>query len=374
MILFVCITIWLFVLLLLGLRPDSVFAAESWPKLPEDKSVRRYWLIISVLAFVTFLFLWFLTAFRSISIGNDTLNYVKMFELLFPNGVTKLYGIEIGYQLLNILILKFTRSGHVFLIVMATIMYAGVGLYIYKFSKNPVVSLCLFFSCFFSVFLCILRQGMAMIIVLFGYQLLKRGKKILAALLFLLAASFHLTALVSFVLFLDFKVWKKQWFVFGLTILCAIISRFGLFSIAVEIIAPKYSHYFNTKYASTGWLAITFYLLSYAVFYFLISKSANEDCRSDRTVVTNFTFLLILTAFGYAINLFDRVGEYFLLIAITEIPNMLYRGNVKHFRLWLFCICSVMLIMFILVQIYRPGWNHLYPYEFWPDSIFAALN
>ena len=40
-------------------------------------------------------------------------------------------------------------------------------------------------------------------------------------------------------------------------------------------------------------------------------------------------------------------------------------GKIKHFRLWLFGICIVYLAFFIATLIYRPGWNHLYPYEFW---------
>ena len=74
---------------------------------------------------------------------------------------------------------------------------------------------------------------------------------------------------------------------------------------------------------------------------------------------------MILTAFGYAMNLFERAGEYFLLIAVVELPNMLYRGKVKSFRLWLFGICAVFLIVSVLILIYRPGWTHMYPYEFW---------
>ncbi len=373
MTLYIVISAWLLALLLLGLRPDSILIAESWPKLPEDKRVRRNHYIVSILVFATFLFLWFLTAFRSSVIGRDTQNYLGMFYA-FANGGAKRLSFEIGFETFNIVLSKFTRNPHVFLIICATLLYSGVGIYLFFFSKNPAISLCLFFCCFFSCFTSMIRQGMAMVIVLFAYQLIKNGKKIPAALLILLASTLHVSALVCFLLFFDFKILGKWWFVFGLTAFCAVISRFGIFKLAVGLIAPKYVHYFNTKYASTGWLAITYYLLTYAVMYYFVSKSIIEDYKPDRTVTVNYALLVILIAFGYAINIFDRVCDYFLLIGITELPNMLYRGKVKHFRLWLFCICAVLLIMFNVILYYRPTWSHIYPYEFWPDSIFAALN
>ena len=206
---------------------------------------------------------------------------------------------------------------------------------------------------------------MAMVIALYGYQLLKNKKRILAGLVFLLAASFHTTAFLCFLLFLNFDILKKWWFVLGITAACVIASLSGVMRTIVDIVFPKYTHYFESEYAGSGWRAITVYLLTYIVFYLLVAKSLDADNKTDNVIATNFTLLLLLTAFGYAVNLFERAGEYFLLIGITELPNVLYRGKVKHFRFWLLMIGTFYLILFVLILIYRPGWNHLYPYEFW---------
>ena len=364
MILYICLTIWFFVLLLMGLRPDSIEAADYWPAMPEDKEKKMNQYIITFLLFLSFALMWFLTAFRSSAIGNDTKNYLLYFNHFLP-GPDRSSGMEIGYQYLNYFLGKITRDQHGFLIIMATIMYGGAGIYLFRYSRNPAVTLCLFFSIFFSIYTNIFRQGIAMIIALYGYQLLKDGKKIGAAVLFLLAMTFHTTALLCFFLFLDLDIFKKRTFVYALTALCALISLTGVMKIVVNAVVPRYTHYFEGKYASTGWLAISFYLLSYIIFYYLVSKSLDDDRKADKTIATNFSLLMIVTAFGYAVNLFERAGEYFLLIAIVELPNVLYRGKVKNFRLWLFGICTVYLVFFILTLLYRPGWNHLYPYEFW---------
>lgn len=364
MLLYYGITFWVFILLLLGLRPDSKITADCWPENPVNSVALSNKRIVDGLSLFTLAFFWFLTAFRSSEIGNDTKTYLYYFDI-YSKGLDLTRTFEVGYQYLNYLIGKITKDHHLFLIVISTILYGGVGWQIKKYSKNIALSVCLFYCFFFSVFTSMLRQGIAMVIVLFGYKLLKIGKKIPAILFLFLATTFHTTAILSFLLLLNVEVLKKKWFVFGAATICGLFSVAGIFNKIVMKILPKYAHYFNSRYASTGWLAVSYSLIIYAIWYLLISKSVDENDKRDRIVATNFTFLLIFAAFGFSVNLFTRAGEYFLLIAIVEIPNMLYRGKIKNFRLWLFGLCTFLMIMFIVTLIYRPGWNHLYPYEFW---------
>lgn len=364
MILYVGLTLWIFVIMIIGLRSDSIEVAECWPNQPERSLARSNKRIASGLVTLTFLILWFLTAFRSAQIGNDTNTYIYYFNI-YSKGLDLTRTFEPGYQALNYIIGKLTIDPHIFIIIIAILMYGGVVWYVHKYSRNTEISLCLFFCYFFSMFTSIFRQGIAMIIVLYGYQFLKDGKKIPAALLFLLATTFHTTAIVSFLFFLNVEVLKKKWFVFGLAVFSGLISSTGLLNTIVNTVVPRYAHYFESRYASTGWLAVSYSLVIYIIWFLLISKSVNENDKSDRIVATNFALLLIFAAFGFSVNLFTRAGEYFLLIAIVEIPNMLYRGKVNHSRLWLFGLCTLLLIMFMVTLIFRPGWNHLYPYEFW---------
>lgn len=367
MTLYIGITIWLFVLLLFSLKLYPAASAEGGPSAPRDNTGGRGRSVLSVLALATLLFLWFLTAFRSARIGNDTQNYLMFFDL-FSGGIDRQNRIEIGYQYLNFFISKITRDHHAFLIIISTIMYAGIGFYLYRYSVNPVVSLCLFFSFFFTVYASIIRQALAMLIALYGYQCLKNGKRIPAALLFLTAMTFHATAIVCFLLFFDFKFLQNKWIVIGFTLFCVLFALSGTLKTIVNAIGPKYRQYFDSQYANSGRLAITYYMLCYLSFYLLVNKSIDAAHRPDRTVTANFALLLVITAFGYAVNLFERASEYFMLVAVTELPNMLYRGKMKYHRLWILGICAVFLTMFILILIFRPGWNYMYPYEFWPGQ------
>lgn len=364
MVLYAFIAVWIFGILLLGLRPDSEEVAEVWPQEPNGELVRTNNRIINILTLATFIFLWFLTAFRSSSIGNDTSNYIYYIGV-FADGLDLSRDFEVGYQLLVYLITRFTVDPHLFLIIMATIMYCGLVVYIFRYSSNPAVSLCLFFSGFFSAYVSMMRQGLAMIIALYGYQRLKEGKKLSAALIFMIAATFHTSAVVCFLLFLNINLLKKKWFVYGMTAFCGLISLTGFVRVFVALAVPRYLHYFQGAWASSGWLAITYLLIVYAVYFYLVSESTDSKDYSDGVIITCFSILLIVTAFGYSMNLFSRIAEYFQLIAVVEIPNVAYRGKVKHFRLILLGICTFLLIMFMVTLILRPGWNHIYPYEFW---------
>ena len=327
------------------------------------KSIRPKHRLLNGLCFFTFLLLWFLTAFRSENIGNDTKIYIEYFDI-FSQGIDLDRIFEIGYQYLNYFLGKLTSSHHAFLICIATIMYGGVIHYVFKYSKNIPISLCLFFCYFFSMFTQIFRQGIAMVIVLYGYQKLKNGKKAEAAILFALAMAFHSTAIVCFLLFFDWKILKKQWFVLMLTAISVLLAGTGILPKIVGAVVPKYLHYFESRYASTGWLAVTYTLVIYIIWYLLISASL-QDNEEARIISLNFTLMLIFAAFGFCVNLFTRAGEYFLLIAVVEIPNVLCKSKKKGYKIWLFSLCTILVGMFILTLAIRPGWNHLYPYEFW---------
>ena len=204
-----------------------------------------------------------------------------------------------------------------------------------------------------------------MVIAMFGYQLLKNNKKMEAAFLFLLASLFHTSAIVCFLMFFTSKILKKKWFVLGLTGMFIVFSITGIFNSLVIAIVPRYAHYFESRYASTGWLAVSYSLIRNLIWYWLVSKAADENKSSDQLAVANMMFLLIFSAFGYSVNLFTRAGEFFVLNAITELPNIMYSKKIKNRNWWIFGICILMLVMFLLELIFRPGWNHLYPYEFW---------
>ena len=128
---------------------------------------------------------------------------------------------------------------------------------------------------------------------------------------------------------------------------------------------PSYEHYFSSQYASSGWLAVSFSVLQSVVLYHIVSSAVDFHDSGDRLCLLNFTLLLGFSVFGYSMNLFTRLSSYFWLIGTVELPNILCKRQSPTKKIWLFCICAVSIVMFVVVLILRPNWQYLYPYEFW---------
>lgn len=309
--------------------------------------------------------LWFLTAFRSERIGNDTLNYVRYFYNFGQGGVTLNSRIEIGYQILNFVVFKINPNPYFFLGVVATICYLGTGIYIYKYSDNIVYSTVLLFPIAYSFFASGLRQAIAMVICLYAYQAIKNKKFGLAILLIAFASLFHTSALIMLALLFHRLIPKKPFWVIPLTVIFIALSISGVMdNVFAVLLQNSYGGYYESETLTDGWLGITYYCLRALVFYFLVFLSYESNKKENSLVLSLFSMLLITVSFGFSLNLFHRASNYFMLIAMVELPNSIHRGGLKHKKILMFLLGFIMVLYFVVSLIIRPKWNHLYPYHF----------
>jgi len=313
--------------------------------------------------FVIWLFLFFLTAFRAESIGNDTANYVLFFEEL-KDGVFD-SNLEIGYSYLCYGIGFITKDPHVFLIILAGIDYYLLGHYILKYCHNKSIVLCLFYAIFFPFFMSVMRQGLAMIIVLYAYNYLKKNKKIIFIFLILVACLFHKSAFVGIFLFFYKFVPKKLFVVICISIVVFLLCISGIITPVIEKIVSPFYNYFNKEQAGTGWLAITYSFIRAVIFTIVSFQTATKvlNFKESKLIKTNAFLLLMSISFGYLVNIFDRISDYFLLIFIFD--TSLYTSRLKKNKLTNTLICLVSLAYFWLSLALKPEWNHIIPYEFW---------
>ena len=314
--------------------------------------------------------LWFfclLTALRSAKIGNDTQNYINAFQKFNQTGIDKKSGMEIGFQYLCILLGKISQDPQILLIACALICYIGIGVYVIKYSNNIVFSLVLVVCWCLSIFTNYLRQNIAMIIVLFAYQGIKSKKYILPILLIALASTFHTSALIAYCLFLHKLLPYKWYYVVVIAIICAVLSLTGAWTELIRMILEEYEHYFGGRYENSGWLASSVYFIRNAFFYLLVYFVYKNNLKAHSVELANFFLLFVIGSLGFMMNLFDRGSMYFLLIAITELPNAVSQLK-KEKSLITILICTALIGYFLAVLIFRPSWNYLYPYRFFWQS------
>lgn len=104
-----------------------------------DKNGKYYLLLFFVIFYV-------LNAFRAPNIGNDTLTYCNLFDLISLNSFSfETFGrFEEGYLLLNKLISYISNNSQILLFVTSTIIY----LTYYKFIKKESYNYWLMLYCF----------------------------------------------------------------------------------------------------------------------------------------------------------------------------------------------------------------------------------
>ncbi len=129
-----------------------------------------------------------ISGLRGMSVSMDMLSYklrfektmhshwwelFNNFELVYINGEGK----DPGYAIFEKIVQIFTHDYQVFLIVVAVIFFAAMGIWVYKYSENPLLSM-LIFDSFMSSFFAITgtRQTLATVLVVFigGYFIRKR--------------------------------------------------------------------------------------------------------------------------------------------------------------------------------------------------------
>ena len=364
MVLYISIAIFLIAGLLFELATERKKAIYTLGNSTFKSEVKHTRVQITFFA-VTIFILWFLTAFRAKTVGSDTQHYLGYFEFFANYGLDFNSRIEIGYQILNVLVSKISDNPHFFFWVVATICYAGTGVYICKYSDNLVFSTVLLFPIAYGFFSSGLRQALAMVVCLYAYQAIRKRRIILAALLILLAATFHASAYIMFFLLLHKFIPKKLFLVLVLTGAFVLLSLSGVMdNFFADVFASSYGEYYGYEHLSGGWLAISYYCLRNLVFYILVRIAFEKKQKENSLVVSLFAMLLMTIAFGFSLSIFDRATNYFVLIATVELPNSIYRGRLNNKKILMFLIGFIMVLYFLVTLIARPEWNYLYPYEF----------
>lgn len=359
MVLYICI-----IFVLLGALAISVTdCGDNW----ELKSKRRFVYSRSIYGFLFILLMalfWFLTAFRGDSIGNDTRTYLNYYEEIAKHGINANWHIEIGYQYFCLLLSKISPNPYFLLIVCSTICYTVCGIFIYRYSNTILFSVILLFCIAFPFFASGIRQSIALVFVLWAYAKIKDNKKVIPLILILIASVFHVSALMSLLWFAHKYIPKKPVYVITLALITAVLAASGVLNSFLTGILQEYQGYFDSEYAGTGWLGITYYLLRAVVFYLFIYFVYKEECRQNSLIISNSVLLLFTVCLGFSVNLFNRASLYFLILIVVDLPNAFNSGKLKNRDIWMIVTGIVMLSYFIVTLIIRPEWNNLYPYEF----------
>jgi len=263
---------------------------------------------------------------RGNTVGNDTSNYIKFFELSKNMSFTDIFlmrhwVIEPGYGLLMKICSIIHFSPQMFLLVVAIIINGGLMYFIYKNSDNPFISVIIFMGVeFFTLSFTALRQMIAVILILNSYKFIKQQKIVKFILMVLLAASFHKSALIFLPIYFlkDLKINAKNFYI-GIAI-------FILAQVFIEPIInyiTKKIYYESYIKSDGGGITQTIVILIYLLLGIIIYKKSNQKQKCiDETLFVIIYLAFFIQSLAYKINMINRLMWYFYIFIIVFLPNL----------------------------------------------------
>ncbi|NMA84102.1 MAG: EpsG family protein [Epulopiscium sp.] len=335
---------------------------------------------------LTFGMFTFLSALRSSHVGNDTSAYIRIFNDITMTGDISRYSwrYEFGYLYLNKLLSILSSNSQIIIIVTSILIMLGFARFIYKYSNNLWLSVYLFFTLgYFGMSMNTIRLNIAIVILLFSYDFIKKKNLFKFIITVFIASMFHRTAIIFLIawLIVKFKFTYK-------TISVAIVGSVGIYLLFPRILQtilqffPTYKYYLGSSYldGNTRLASVMNFLVGLSILIFggftnyhnkNICTCSKLNSKNGAIVNDNKNMLLFLlvgvsiTFISLNFSLLDRVGEYFSVFSIVFLPNALKSIRDKNIRALLSFIIIVLFFVYsTTIQIMRPEWNVIYPYQF----------
>lgn len=326
----------------------------------EKKILARKAIILPILILIT------LSSLRSREVGVDsktyTLAYVNQYNP-YQNGFDK--NVEIGYQLLDNIILNFTYN-YFWLFFFSSIIVVTLYLHtIKKISSNYFLSVLIYITFgFYTFFFNGLRQGIAMAICFFSLKMFFDRKWFKYFTLVLLASFFHKSALIMILLyFIDIINIKNYYKI----IICFVASILGSNFIITFLSKnnQRYEIYAEKSSELGGIYTATFYLLLGILFYYLGFKLKLKDRIYEDSIniyLCGVALIFPLVFMGVDPSGPQRILYYFVCTVIFFIPIVFkkIKNNVIYFLFSLLCIIYYFLITFKLSGLYPYRLNEIF--------------
>lgn len=325
---------------------------------------------------------------RDYTIGTDVLlygnnwfekavSYDSMYQYVLK---AKEYSVGMGYATVNYVVSRFSHSPHMFYFIyellQLTVLYRA--LQVYKDKIDISYAFLVYYFLFFNNSLNILRQAMAIVLVLYSYKFAKNNKILKFVITIIVAYSFHSSAVVGAVIYpicwaysRSFtKKWIKPTIVIGsISVMVGYRMIFDMLSKINLILGARYEKYLIQDIIGGRYLGLGYWIV---IVLFLINTRKKgqkkfEDFNTISTFLCISATISILPFFGSA--LLSRISFYFDIFQVVLLPivsmNLRIRfGNERNtYFVRKMTVLLPIIVYWIIAYIVRNG-AHTYPYLF----------
>ena len=327
----------------------AFFATKS-----ETKKEKILFATLSTLPFII------VSTFRY-NIGTDYLHRYLPNYLVFTHGGF-IDSLEPLFIVLIEMCVFFTKDYVALFVVTSIIINVLVMIPIFKHSKNPIMSISIFFiGSFYFQSLNLVRQYIAMVVLFAGYYMLFNKKsKYLYIILVGIATLFHsMSAVFLIVLFLEKKEIKAKYFLILIAFILVLGGYLGNIADFVVTNTPlnevtniaKYVKYFKMG----GDLSLSAIIVETAVYIYIYMmfqklKEKNEEIEKEAIFFVNMqTMTLLCTIMNIHFNLFFRIALLFSIFQIISIPYFWFKNKGENLKIFKYTIENGVMIFTVMV-------------------------
>ena len=295
-------------------------------------------IICYILASLSF----FLVSALRYDVGTDYLKrYVYDFNRI-AQGI-EVENFEIGFKVIIYFCLLFTKNANFLFILTSAIIIILIMSTIYSKSKNLILSFLIFFlGGFFFDTLNLVRQYIAISIILFSYRFLVKEKTerkdyLLFIILVMLAMSMHSSSIVAFAIILLNKKMIMNWKWLIPICIGVLILNENLMNLIDWIIQNTRFNVYLTGKMARGEVSVLFILENFLVYifmYYIFSRNQKnmKNSKEDILLMNIQGVSLLVTVLGACHMQFARIALYFLIFQIISIPNFIYNMPVEEIK------------------------------------------
>lgn len=325
----------------------------------------------------SFLSMSLIAALRSPGVGVDTQQFYDAFYVIGESASLSSFRYEYGFTLLCKILYLLFKNGQSLIVFTSLFIHFSVYRFIKRNSKNYAQStlLYIFMNLFFN-YMNIMRQAMAIAVLLLGYDLLRDKKYFSYLIVIAIASLFHISALLAVGLILLKMIRFDKKSLIGLTLAGLVVFALltQIFDLMI-LIFPQYSAYKDSIYASGNLFgSLLDFMMNFFIVVLLILANRSFEKSRENALPEEENFLtltmivyLILLSFIVRINLFNRFSPILGIYLILFVPNTIKQIRQENEALGNRCqfiVFGIALASFCIINLFRPEWTGAIPYTF----------
>lgn len=264
------------------------------------------------------------SALRNAFLYPDIANYCDFFQY----GKTPLLeNFGTGYTILNQAVKLVFPSFQVLLAIISVVVIGSYAKVIKDYSPSIWLSLLLYLLINYYPSFFILRQYIAIAIILLSLKYVIKREPIKFGLCAIIAFSFHATALLAVPLYLLYGMKGNVKNMIILAIGCVLVDvMFMSAAQYVNLFSTYYAGYFETEVEESMWRRVLLKIYITAVYIFTLRKKSYEE-GINRLVFYGMILNVVICIAGMNIFSAHRLREYFAYADFIGVPIILHEAS-----------------------------------------------